>query len=171
MWVSSSSSPSRNRPGVPNADARRLAWYLEVEGESGVAEVDGAELHVLEVEGRLGGVEGEVDDEHDEADEGEEREDAGGDGATAAAEDPVAVVLLLAHGGETDDDLPLLRCWTGLGWELSWLGCLASLGLCAHVGSGRKCGASGSGLLITPAGTLIKTTSRRRGGGMVRCVF
>jgi hypothetical protein len=77
---------------------RRTRTYLEVEGERRVAEVDGAELHVLEVEGRLGGAQREVDDQHDEADHGGEREDAGGDGAAATAEDPVAVVLLLAHG-------------------------------------------------------------------------
>lgn len=70
---------------------------LEVEGDGRVGEVDVAELDVLEVERRLGGVNREVDDEHDEADEDGEREDAGGDGAAAPPEDPVAVVLVLAH--------------------------------------------------------------------------
>lgn len=71
---------------------------LDVKGESRIGEVDGAELDVLEVEGGLGGVQGEVDDERDEADEDGEREDAGGDGAAAPPEDPVVVNLALAHG-------------------------------------------------------------------------
>jgi hypothetical protein len=114
--------------------------YLEVEGERRVAEVDGAELHVLEVEGRLGGAQREVDDQHDEADHGGEREDAGGDGAAAAAEDPVAVVLLLAHGETELPDLLLLRRWTGLGVGSS-AGCLVatSVGLCDV----RACGQCG----------------------------
>ena len=72
---------------------------LDVKGESRIGEVDGAELDVLEVEGGLGGVQGEVDDERDEADEDGEREDAGGDGTAAPPEDPVVVNLALAHGG------------------------------------------------------------------------
>jgi hypothetical protein len=90
-----------------------IVSYLEVEGERRVAEVDGVELQVLDVEGRLGRVEREVDDEHDEANQDGERQDAGGDGAAAPPQDPVAVVLLLAHG-EQDQTKPedlQLRCW------------------------------------------------------------
>lgn len=79
---------------------------LNVKGESRIGEVDGAELDVLEVEGGLGRVQGEVDDEHDEPDEDGERQDAGGDGAAEPPEDP-AVVLALAHGEglNSDDEL------------------------------------------------------------------
>nr|ACR36409.1 unknown [Zea mays] len=88
--------------------------HLEVEGERRVAEVDGAQLHVLQVEGRLGGAQRQVDDEHDEAYDDGQRQDAGGDGAAAAPEDPVAVVLLLAHG----DQRAAAVVAPALDWEL-----------------------------------------------------
>jgi hypothetical protein len=73
---------------------------LDVKGDGRIGEVDGAELDVLEVEGGLGWVEGEVYDEHDEADDDSEREEACGDGAAAPPEDPVVVLLALAHGDQ-----------------------------------------------------------------------
>jgi hypothetical protein len=68
-----------------------------------------AQLQVLQVEGRLGGAQREVDDESDEGDDEDQRQQAGRQAPAAAAQAVLVRVmvlpLLLAH-----DDAALRRC-------------------------------------------------------------
>jgi hypothetical protein len=76
--------------------------HLRGRREGRVADADGpAELQVLQVEGRLGGAQREVDDQRDEGHHEDQRQQARRHAAAAAAQVvlvPVVVLLPLAHG-------------------------------------------------------------------------
>jgi hypothetical protein len=76
--------------------------HLRRGGERRVAQRDGAaQLQVLQVEGRLGGAQREVDDERDEGGDEDKSQQAGGQAPAAAAQAVlvrvVVLPLLLAH--------------------------------------------------------------------------